>query len=192
MYSYTINHFSDVIITSKCSIIFIFLKYQTLYVKLIEFLQINEMYQNLCINLGIRERFLEFPHVWHCKFMLLGCVMGVQIQTQGTGLGIKVTKAVHVYVIQEGIIITINKRVHDACDMRRLGDLKGKGTDGSIFFKYILQKKLRQHEFDRLYFFYPRSLSKISLESLFICLSIDALYLLGLFHWGVLILYLLT
>ena len=39
-------------------------------------------------------------------------------------------------------------------------------------------KKVTQHDFDRLYFFYPGFLfTKIDiLESLFICLSIDALF----------------
>ena len=43
-------------------------------------------------------------------------------------------------------------------------------------------KKVTQHDFDRLYFFYKKKIlgfypsSLLSLESLFICLSIDALF----------------
>ena len=45
-------------------------------------------------------------------------------------------------------------------------------------FKLHPSKQVTQHDFDRFYFFYPGfySSSLLSLESLFICLSIDALF----------------
>ena len=49
---------------------------------------------------------------------------------------------------------------------------------------YTLQKKVTQHEFDRLYFFYPGFVFiKLDIPGKPVYLPFD--YLLGLFQWGV-------
>ena len=59
-------------------------------------------------------------------------------------------------------------------------------TPGAALIILHPSKKVTQHEFDRLYFFYPGFLFirfDIPIESLFIAFRMMP-YLLGLFHWG--------